>query len=247
MNSVYLLILIVVIVVAFIVLIDNRIVGGETIRSAYAKVIDDFCENTKDEWKNCDTVVLNNIEFETGSESEHITKLMMELDYPENIQKINPSATLDVAKMKGDRDKIAFLVGFYNVVKPYKYYYNKSDDPKAGTFIHEKEYDDIFKKNIKLNSAVNTNLDGERILIWSKGSGKLNLNKAAKLINDAYDYIVLEAAGGSGLVDMYKKYGFKELLSDYKTTFPDIPDLGWMDTANMILYATPRDVIDHTQ
>lgn len=240
---------------------DNDVQSGGD-RFDYESVVPEFCNETNDEYRNCDSRVLNKIwidpigdhytdkniyEFLSDRNRNHDKKSIRYFDF--------------IKTLKTTPQKILYLSAFFNE----KRIYGKSDDCTEcsldqGVLVPKEKFSQIFKP------AFVKKLESQKLDKFNaaSGSGVKNLNKVAKTAkNDGFTYITLEAFSngselGNKLFSLYQKYGFNM----YKTPFWEISDQGFKEysadnssdisedefdeSTNALMYGHVDDIIKST-
>ena len=216
--------------------------------------LDVMCNETKDEYKNCNVRALNVIEM-AYSDEPSFEQLVTEIKF--NTRKAEESkikqSFLNI--LENNKSQIGEIKGFYNVTKPYemensqKCKLNSPEDCSlnVGTYVDEENLARIFKDpdTIKKNYAKFFDVKTKKYL-WSKGSGKLNIYNVMTYLKNNRDikYIMLDAAGGVGLANLYQQYGFHILFSGYQK---NLFDGEWFPSLNYLMIGEINDIITKTK
>jgi len=152
-----------------------------------------------------------------------------------NRDKINITAITKEKLLKyiGEKNpNIVEIEGFFNIKKDYK------EAQNDGTFVKETDFDEIFQPD-----KIPKNITSEGFEPY-KGSGKKNLNTIMKILKkQGVEYVILEAAGGTGLINLYIKYGFKSIIKGYDYYLGE--EKLYVST-NHIMFGLIDDIIEHS-
>jgi hypothetical protein len=250
LDYIFLALFIIIVVIVISIICTKYIVDGGAEQIYYSMIVPEFCNDTNDTFKNCDKRNLNMIEI-AGENDASFDQLTREILYPENVSRYAKNSEVGelLADVRNDKSKIREIKGFYNVRKKYDIHNNencgklKDDDCglSVGTFISEKKFPEIFKNPAQESEKLKRLRSSSGEFHWSKGTGKLNLlNVMKKMQKMQVKWIILDAAGDSGLRDLYASYGFKVLLQPYKK---NLWDDEWMDSETYLMYGRVSDII----
>lgn len=180
-----------------------------------------LCNETKDEYKNCETRHVNTINIDKVSDDKleylkeaitHDVNRDLLHDFKETIKYQGYEEEL-IANNK--QNKIYYIEGFYNKLINYEKCTGEDDEDcglNVGTVVNKHRAEEVFKEEY-INSPELKRLedpDGKKyIMVKGKGFGKKNLNIAANWVkSQGGEYIYLHAAGGEGLTKYYERMGF---------------------------------------
>lgn len=217
--------------------------GGFKKRHGYYIAVPEFKNLTNpkyvsDECRKVNSIIIHGVDKESNDYSEiknHIIKNKLAI-----INRSDPEVNKFMNLLEANSDKIIEIKGFHNSNIDYK------QNTSEGTYVQSSDFSEVFKsdsgivpKKYKLNKS---ELNG---FFASKGYGKKNLNKVMKEYKEKkkVEYVMLEEAGGTDLVEVYKKYGFKVLLSGYDFYLDDEP-IGF--TNNSIMFGNIDNIIAQT-
>ena len=197
------------------------------------KQIEDFCYRTVSGYKNCDERTVNVIEMQDKDEADY-ARLIRDLQHGGNSSFITNEDVKNT--IINNPEKVVYMKGFFNIKKDYK------NDQAKGTFVKQDDIAEIFEESYTPPEDKRK----DNGYLWSKKYGKENLNTTAqKLKEQGKEYIVLEASGKEGLVNLYKKYGFNILINrNYNT---NIFGNEFLPTQNPIMFGKIDDVIINTR
>lgn len=170
-----------------------------------------------DECRNVNTITIYGVD-ETSNHYKYLKSNIMN-NISDIINRSNPEVADFMNLLKANSNKIIEINGFNNILKDYK------TNTSEGTYVQSSDFSEVFKSDSGIVPAKykinNSELNG---FFASKGYGKKNLNKVMKEYakeEKKVKYVMLEAAGGTDLVEVYKKYGFKVLLSGFNVYYYD--------------------------
>lgn len=212
--------------------------GGE-IKYYYEMMVNDFCNNTKDTYRNCESRNLNVISILDNDDYE-FKIFKNSILYPENVKITSKHSGDFLNILTVDSSKIRLMEGFFGIKKKYATTQEctsiglKSDacGLDVGTVVPKEKINVVFKEKT---------VDSTRDYDASKGKGKLNLNKVANILKEqGIKYIMLEAASQDGiLVNLYKSYGFVILLNKWFKTY----DFEVYPNENPLMFGHIDDII----
>ena len=219
------------------------LIGGRNLER-YTKKVEIFENDTNPNYINSEPRNLNSIEIFRNDQYGTIKNIVLDNiniiiknicdNFYSNIAEVNDVVQL----LQKDSNEIIQIESFFNI------YIDYIKDKSKGTCVKDKDKVTIFKDSSKFKfKKIDTFDNKENVFCVSIGTGKINLNQTMIKYRDAVipaKYVILEAAGGtgSGLVDAYKKYGFKILLNKY-VYFGE-------QSTNTIMYSNINDVIAAT-
>jgi hypothetical protein len=182
------------------------------------EVVPEFANNTKETYRNVTPRTLNSITLFTrdGTVEDSVTYINLKFTILHNQSKIaRTDATthmitdfLNILKTEtpSSPQLIVQMEGFFSIIRDYK------KDMDSGTYVTEDLFNEIFLVD-KIPAAINIGGTFGKGFSASKGKGRENLNRVARELRDrGVKYMMLEAAGKGGLVDLYNGYGFKSIL-----------------------------------
>lgn len=218
----------------------KKVLVGGAIREEYIKKIEIFENDTKVGYVNSEPRNLNTITINRNDEYGRIKDIVLDNinsiiknicdNFYSNFVEVNDVVQL----LQKNSNEIIEIEGFYNLYLDYK------EDQFDGTCVKYNDRNTIFKDSSKFKfKKIDSFGNGENAFCVSIGTGKINLNQTMiKYKGLGAKYVILEAAGPSGLVDAYKKYGFKILLSKFK----------YFDnqSTNPLMYSNINDIIAAT-
>ena len=185
-------------------------------RHSYNTVVPEFIEKTKEEYKSDVPRTLNSITIYnndvSGNDYEPLKNTIL-FNEAAIIDKEN-FVVKDFLRMLRENDnKIIELNGFFNINKDY---HITQDN---GTYVKEDNFPVIFKESeipsipIKTKTIEDINIKG---FFSNDGVGKKHLHSVMnEYKSKGIKYVFLIAGGLERLVDLYKRYGFKLLLSTF--------------------------------
>jgi hypothetical protein len=191
--------------------------GGVREEHLLQEVVPEFANNTKEPYRNVTPRTLNRITLftrdGTAEDPETYTSLKTTILRNESAIAITPVITefLNILKTEGPTSPqlIVQMEGFFSIITDYQ------KDMNSGTYVKEDLFNEIFLAD-KIPTAINISRILGKGFSASKGKGKENLNKVARELRErGVQYMMLEAAGTEGLVDLYDRYGFKSILHNY--------------------------------
>ncbi len=152
----------------------------------YYKDIPEFCNETNEEYKNCEPVRLNFIKWMEKD------KQVFSLPSDENIvSKENPLTQQFILDLKSGLPFI-FIEGFYNNLREYE------NQLPFGAFVSQNNFSKVFKDPgiIPVSNVIRTHVSKQGFYP-AKGSGKINLHDFAnKMKSLGFKYLFLSANGG---------------------------------------------------
>lgn len=213
--------------------LKNQIGKGNT-RHLYLKVVPEFANKTKDEFKSVTPRTLNVIQINDALDST--------CSYESIAEKINSNRTRILVNDAQIKDFLSLLASKSNKIIEVDGFFNKyinyADKQDEGTYVEAKDNEKVFKEPVAQKTK---NIEGKTItgFFATDGTGKKNLNQLMKCYKKVgIKYVMLEAAGGPGLVNLYKTYGLITILNGY--------NFYGMKATNTIMYGNIDNIITHT-
>jgi hypothetical protein len=218
--------------------LKKGLIGGNSER--YITKVDIFENETKYPYsnsypRNLNTITIyNNEKYGTIKQiiQDNINRIIKNIcnNFYNNFSEVNDILQL----LQKNSNEIIQIEAFYNI------YIDYGLDQNEGTCVIESDKNLIFKDPSKFKfKKIDIFNNEENSFCVSVGTGKINLNQTMiKYKNLGAKYVILEAAGGPGLVDAYKKYGFKILLSGF--IYFEMP------STNTLMYSNIDDIIAAT-
>ena len=175
-------------------------IGSAMEKHPYNAVVKEFKEDTIEKYKSDSPRDLNTITINDNfDDSNSYDYLAQKIKENESDLKISdPDVANFYRLLNASSKEIIEIEGFYNV---YKNYDGNLDE---GTLVDNNDISKIFKTKVKISKKT----IGEKSFlgfIASDGAGKKNLNHVMNLYKiKGVKYVMLEAAGGSDLINLYK-------------------------------------------
>lgn len=175
--------------------------------------VKELCENTYQNYKNCDIRKLNTIKIMKIDDEtfDHLFCATNMLSLPRHFMHL-------IAKKNSD--KIVFLDTFFNSHVIYDLpenciknnYSELKCSMENGVIVERKNFNNVFKDpNILFNYKIESNGNFNA----AKGAGRKNLkNVVENLKNNGVEYIILHPAGSDKLINYYKNMGFNYTLNN---------------------------------
>jgi hypothetical protein len=223
-------------------------IGGWEVRHPYEKKVPEFENDTNPQYinsaeRNLNTININGVD----ASSNHYETIKTNIEHNisnHNIKResIPNKAEFDefVSLLGANSDKIIEIEGFTNVYENYK---EKQD---IGTYVDESDIGVIFKSTSIPNIPIKTkkvNDAEQKGFFASDGVGKKHLNqRMIEYKAKGVKYVMLEAAGGSRLVDLYKEYGFTLLSNGYEHVAYGFPQ----QSSTSLMFANIDTIIANT-
>lgn len=195
--------------------------GGVKEEHLLREVVPEFMNNTKEMYRNATQRTLNKITLftrdGTAEDPENYgtlkTTILKNKDRIERTSQTEKFLTEFLEILKSETatspQLIVQMEGFFAIISDYK------KDMDSGTYVTENLFNEIFLED-KLPTAIKINNSLGKGFSASKGKGKQNLNTVARELKArGIKYMMLEAAGSSGLVNLYTLYGFGSILHNY--------------------------------